>query len=282
VFLGLLPLVAVAAALTMPALRTARLPRPVEREPSRLRQALAVTAGAGLLLAGLSADIGLLRLPLIPAGIAVGLPALRRLVPEGTLTARPGLPATILSRGALTFSFFGAEAYLPLTLTSVRGFSATAAGIALTTATLTWTGASWIQSHYIGRWGPRRLIVTGLALVTVGIAGLATLLADGVPVVVAYVAWAVGGGGIGLAYAAMTLTVLRDAPEGRQGATTSALQLCDVLGMALGTGICGAVVATGEAFGWDERTGLALAFAIAGAAGAAGTAIGRRVRPGPA
>jgi MFS family permease len=281
VFLGLLPLVALSALLTLPALRAADLgPGDAAREPSRLPTAVAVAAGAGLLLAGLSTELLVLRLVFVPAGLALGLPALRRLVPKGTLTARPGLPATIVARATLTFSFFGAEAYLPLTLTSVRGYSATAAGVALTSATLTWTAASWFQARHYATWGPRRLVTTGHVMVAVGIAGLATVLADGVPVAVAYVAWAVGGGGIGLAYAAITLTVLRDAPEDRQGFTTSALQLCDVLGMALGTGLGGAFVATGDAMGWDEHVGLGLAFGISGAVALAGVAVSRRLADG--
>lgn len=281
VFLGLLPLTFVAALLTLPALRAADLGGGV-REPSRLLTAVAVAVGAGLLLGGLSADSAVVLVLLVPAGLAVGLPALRRLVPKGTLTARAGLPATIITRAALSFSFFGAEAYLPLTLTSVRGNSATTAGIALTASTLAWTAASWFQARRIAEWGPRRLITWGLVLVAVGIGGLATLLVDAVPVASAYVAWTVGGAGIGLAYSAITLTVLRDAPEGRQGATTSAMQLCDVLGMALGTGIGGALVAAGEVLGWDERTGIALAFVVSAAVALAGAAVSRRVRPGPA
>ena len=69
-----------------------------------------------------------LRAALIIAGVAAGLPALRRLVPAGTLTARPGLPATILSRGLLTFAFFGADAYVTLAITEVRHRSPLVAG----------------------------------------------------------------------------------------------------------------------------------------------------------
>jgi hypothetical protein len=66
---------------------------------------LSLAAGSGAILPGLA---------LIAGGGVAGLPALRRLVPAGTLTGRPGLPATIASRGLLTFAFFGADAYVTL------------------------------------------------------------------------------------------------------------------------------------------------------------------------
>ena len=84
---------------------------------------------------------------LILAGGAVGLPAVRRLVPPGTLTARPGLPATILIRGLLTFTFFGADAYVTLAITAERHRSPVVASIAVTGATLAWTAGAWMQAR---------------------------------------------------------------------------------------------------------------------------------------
>ena len=113
VFLGLLPVVAVAGAIAMPALIRLGPPGTASPEGHRLIDALRTAAGATLLLAGLTLAAGsgqvLAGCALVLAGAAVGLPALRRLLPPGALTARPGLPATILSRGLLTFTFFGAR-----------------------------------------------------------------------------------------------------------------------------------------------------------------------------
>jgi MFS family permease len=114
VFLGLLPVVAVAGSVAIPAL--IRLGPPASRQGGehRLIHGIAVAACAAMVLAGLTLAAGsgavLAGGALIAAGVAGGLPALRRLVPPGTLTARPGLPATILTRGLLTFAFFGADA----------------------------------------------------------------------------------------------------------------------------------------------------------------------------
>src|SRR5262249_60889328 len=109
---------------------------------------------------------------LIVAGVAAGLPSLRRLVPPGTLTARPGLPATILSRGLLTFAFFGADAYVTLAITSVRHRSPLVAGIAVTGATLGWTAGAWVQARLSETWQGRRLVRTGPGIVLAGIGGV--------------------------------------------------------------------------------------------------------------
>jgi predicted MFS family arabinose efflux permease len=244
---------------------------------SRLFPAVRVATGAGLLLAGLTvASPGVTPL-LIGAGLLVGVPAFIGLVPPGTLTARPGLPAAVLTRGILTFAFFGGDAYVPLTLTSIRGASAATAGLALTASTLTWTIGAWIQERRIAVWGPRRLIRVGFVLVAAGAAGMTTLLFRTTPLFLGPVTWAVAGLGIGLAYAPISVTVLHDAPTGQEGRAASALSLTDVLGTALGTGTGGAAVAFGHANGWDPRAGLGVAFAIAVAVAGVGTMVARRI-----
>jgi MFS family permease len=77
----------------------------------------------------------------------------------------------------------------------------------------------------------------------------------------------VAGFGMGMAYSGLSLLVLAAAPPGREGSATSAMQLSDVLGMAVGTGLGGAAVAVGERAGADPRPGVAVAFALALGAG---------------
>jgi hypothetical protein len=171
----------------------------------RLRRPAAGTVAVGPVAAGAG---------LIIAGVAAGLPALRRLVPAGTLTARPGLPATILSRGLLTFTFFGADAYVTLAITAVRHHSPLVAGIAVTGATLGWTAGAWVQARLSETWPGRRFVRIGLVIVLAGIAGMVLVLQPRVPVAVGLVAWTVAGLGMGLAYAPLSLMMLRHAPRG--------------------------------------------------------------------
>ena len=202
---------------------------------------------------------------LIVAGVAAGLPALRRLVPAGTLTARPGLPATILSRGLLTFAFFGADAYVTLAITSVRHRSPLVAGIAVTGATLGWTAGSWVQARLSETWQGRRFVRAGLVIVLAGIAGMVLVLQPDVPVAVGLAAWTVAGLGMGLAYAPLSLMMLRHAPPGREGRASASLNLADVLGTALGIGAGGAAVAAGA--GRNLPLGITAAFAVSAAVG---------------
>jgi MFS family permease len=108
--------------------------------------------------------------------------------------------------------------------------------------------------------GPRRLVTIGFCVVAAGISGLILVLAPSVPLAIAVGVWGVAGFGMGLAYAPLSVTMLDLAEPGREGDASASLQLCDVLGIALGTGASGAVIALGESLGWSERTPLVIAF----------------------
>jgi MFS family permease len=230
-------------------------------------------AGTALVLGGLTSTNAFVAVVLVAAGAVVGVPALLRLLPAGTLSARAGLPATILSRGLLTFAFFGADAFVTLAITTVRHQSTTYAGAAVTAATLSWTVGSWIQNHLSASWQGRRLVRTGLSLILAGIAGMAVVLSDAVPVATAIGAWAVAGLGMGIAYAPLSLMMLRVAPPGREGWASASLNLSDVLGIAIGVGLGGAAVAVASSL----TTGVAIAFALASATAVSGLVISRRL-----
>jgi len=290
VFLGLLPIVAVAGAIAVPALIRLGPPPAAGAEEHRMIDGFRTAAGATLILAGLTLAAGsgpgpgrlgavLGGLALIAAGGAVGLPALRRLVPAGTLTARPGLPATILSRGLLTFTFFGADAYVTLAVTAVRHRTPVVASIAVTGATVAWTVGAWVQARLNETWEGRRLVRTGLVIVLAGIAGMILVLAPAVPVAEGLAAWTVAGLGMGLAYAPISLMMLKEAPPGQEGRVSASLNLADVLGTAIGIGVGGAAVAA--AAGRDLRLGVAVAFASAAAVGLVALVVTRRLPAGP-
>jgi MFS family permease len=279
VFLGLLPVVAITGSIALPALfRLGKQPavegeRPAAGTVHRLRDGLAAAAGAGLMLTGLSLvaagrDLAVGGVALV-VGIAAISASLRRLLPAGTFAAKPGLPAVMLSRGLLTFTFFGADAYVTLTITTVRHYSPAVAGIAVTGSTLAWTAGAWLQSRLNARWEARRLVGCGLVVILTGLGAMALVLSPAVPVAVGIAAWTVAGFGIGLAYAPTTLLMLRAAPPGREGWASASLSLADVLGTAIGIGLGGAAVAAVTAHGWPVADGVAIAFAIAGAGGLA-------------
>jgi MFS family permease len=210
-------------------------------------------------------------------GVVILVPAFLRLTPAGTLTARRGLPATVLVRGLLGFGFFAADAYVPFAITTVRGLSATLGGLALTAATFAWTIASWLQARWVDRTGPRRLVVAGLLFVAGGSLSLLVVLVPAIPAWIGLVSWAIGGFGIGLAYAPLSLVTLAVAPPGEEGRASSGLQLSDMLGTALGTGVAGAIVTFGAVTLNSETIGLVMVFFVAAAVACLGAVLGNRV-----
>ena len=188
----------------------------------------------------------------------------------------PGIPAAVFVRGILTFAFFGTDAFVSLTFQDIRHQPTWVAGAALTAATITWTAGAWTQERLIHTWGPRRLVMTGFALLGVGIGGMFGAL-DLLPVPVAISVWAFAGFGVGLSYSPLSVTVLGLAVPGREGSASASLQLTDVLGTALGTGVSGAFVALSEAQGWLTRSALTLAFAVTFTVALVGVAAARRL-----
>ena len=298
VFLGLLPFIALTGPLAIPALvRLGRAPEPA-KDGHRLIDGIGVAASAGLLLAGLTLAVGsasgsgpaggAARTPasvvigcvLVAAGCGLGLPVLRRLMPPGTLSARYGLPATILSRSLLTFCFFGADAFVTLAITILRHRSPVVAGVAVTGSTLAWTAGAWIQARMSSRWEGKRLVRIGLVVILTGIAGLSAMLRTDVAITVGIAAWTIAGLGMGMAYAPTTLLMLQRAPAGREGWASASLNLADVLGSALGIGIGGAAISAAVRFGWSLAAGLAAAFAITAAAGIVALAVSSRLPAG--
>jgi MFS family permease len=282
VFLGLLPVVAVAGVIAVPALIKLGPPDSPPAPAHRIIDGIRTAVGATIFLAGLTLAPGsgsiLVGLALIGVGVAAGLPSLVRLVPPGTLTAHRGLPATILLRGLLTFTFFGTDAYVPLTITAVRHRSPVVASIAVTGATLAWTAGAWVQARLSDTWDGRRLVRWGLVIILVGIAGMVLVLQPGTPVATGLVAWTVAGFGMGLAYAPLSLMMLREATPGQEGQASASLNLADVLGTAIGIGVGGAAVAA--AAGSDLRVGITAAFAIAAAVGLVALILARRLPAG--
>lgn len=262
VFLLLVPMTAVAAGLALQGLRDLAPADRVREEPQQVGTALQLAVGAGIALLGAESHEPWTVALSVVVGIAIGLPALRRLLPEGTLVAKPGAPSALAAKGLVTFAFFGTEAFLPLSLTVVRGESIAMAGLALTAGTLAWTTGAWIQERLITRVDRALLVRTGLALVALSIVGAAGVLVASAPVVLAVATWAVAGLGIGISYSTTTLIVFERTPRGDEGGAAASLQLANVLGVAFGTGVGGAALGVTTALGGSQAFGIAVVDAL--------------------
>jgi len=290
VFLGLLPLLALAGGLSLSALRgvpAARKAGDGEGDAAaatvrRLPNAILTAVGAGLVVASLTSP----DLPFLLAGSALGLlllvPAFARLTPPGTLRLARGVPAAVLLRGTMTFSFFAADAYIALLLQTWRGTSPTLTGIVFTVTTIAWSAATWVQSRRIDRLGPALFVRLGFVCIAVGAALTVAAASPAVPAWITAITWTLPGVGMGMMYSAVTLVVLRQSRPGEQGAATSALQLADILGTALGTGVAGAITAAGTRAGGDGLGwALAAVFVLAGVVAVLGALATGRLNPAP-
>jgi MFS family permease len=257
VFLGLVPMPLIAGVLVLPALRRVPIAAKAADGRPRVWLALQLGLGAGAALAGMSAQSHWLMIASLIAGGAIALRALRLLLPPGTLVARAGPPAAIASMALLNFAFFGTEAFVPLMLSGVRQAPMLLSGLTLTAAAISWTTGAWLPVHLAGRVRRRMIILAGLCILGLGIAVSASMLSPSLPAGWAVVSWAVSGFGMGLAFTTTSAAILETAEPGSAGAASASLQLAQVLGAALATGIGGVIVAAPFA-GEPPRFGIAL------------------------
>lgn len=257
----LLPLAAVALAGSLARLGPpVSVPRDQARDLRPVRDAVVLAFAAALVLGALTQGQALLVLPTLLVGVLLAIRPLQHLLPDGTLGARPGRGAAVAVLGLISVAFFGVEAFVPLAVVSMRGASTVAGGLALTAAAVTWAAGSWLQARMTGRGSRRALIAAGILLIAVGIALEAAVpLTSLAPVWLAAAGWAISGLGMGIAYSTATLTIIESAPAGGEGAASAAVQLANTLGIGLGTGVAGAVVAFGAAGTLGEAPAIAIA-----------------------
>lgn len=246
---------------------------------ARRRLARAVTVSLAMLGLGLSAQLFAPWSWLVAVGcLALTLVAVRGLLPAGVLRAAHGLPAVITVRAFVNGAFFGAQVYIPYLLTERYGLSATAAGVGLTTAALTWSGAAWVQGRLGARLTHRLAVQVGTVIVATAIALVlaALLVLDGpVPVVVA---WTCAGAGMGLTFARLSVLTLHYSEPGNQGANTSALSIADSFGSSGTIAITGLVFAAFTA----TRAPFAACLAVTLTLGLVAVVLSGRVASAPA
>ena len=254
---------------------------PVRSDRRRAFDAIGLAIGSTLLLTALSIGSLPLGTALAVAGGGLGLYCLRHLLPEGSLRLAPGRPSVVIAIFAISFAFFGTEAFVPLSVVELRGGSVTLGGIALSAAAVTWTAGSWLQDRAASLGMRRTLVVAGAAFITAGIGVTAAVLVPGVPVLVAAVGWAIAGLGMGLAYSMLALLMLETSAPGEAGFSSAALQLMFTLGTAYGAGIGGAVVAVSAGGAIGLAGAIGIVFAIMAVVALLAFGVAWRVPRGP-
>ncbi|SDP48293.1 Major Facilitator Superfamily protein [Pedococcus dokdonensis] len=234
----------------------------------------ALTAGGSLL--GRSGPVEVLGLALVLVGAAATVPALRTVLPAGTLRLAHGIPALVALRGLVAAAFGTAGSLLPLMLTTTHGLGPAAAGASLTVTGLSWAAGSQLHGLDVvqRRVSAVRRLAVGFGLITVGVLGPALTSLDLLPVVAGLVLWGVAGLGMGIVSPTLSTQLLLFAPVSDQGRITAASSLTASVAQAVGLAAAGALIAwqAPDLPGWLFATTIA----ACGLVGAVGLAAARR------
>ncbi|TMD48633.1 MAG: MFS transporter [Chloroflexi bacterium] len=272
-FFSIIPLTVIAIALTMPALRALQL------SPLSIRWPLELAAGVTALITGLS-FLSLLSLPLVVAGAWLTWSALGHILPPGSLRARPGPPAAVMTIFLLLLAFIGADYFIPLMLTGVLSRSLAEAGAVITLGTVSWSLGNWWQSRAVVHTSPVTLVRLGSVVLAVAILGIMATTA-GAPLAISYAAWFAGGLAMGIAYPTAYLVIMQGADEAGAGAAVSSEQVAERLALALGGGLGGVCIALATALHASLAAGLTGAFGLALIAALASVALAPRLVHAP-
>ncbi|KOP68431.1 MFS transporter [Bacillus sp. FJAT-18019] len=267
VFWLVLPFIGLAVLLTLPAYRKFTVRENSTPKNSRKEGfAVQLTIGTGMLLAGLSLITDWKGIVLSVAGLLVLIQPLRKLLPEGTLSARAGLPATIASRGFFVACYNATESYVVLALTDVKKLPADLAGLIVAAGALSWSSAAWLQSkldykdHGKGR---KKRVTIGIGFMIIGV--LSVLLAVSLPeggIEFAVISQLFTGFGIGLAHPTTGAIALEHAKAGEEGEISASLQFTDAFSPGLSIGIGGALIAISQSLDLGILTGILLALSL--------------------
>ncbi len=260
--------------------------RHVARSPRRPTRALdwpaqcAVVAAVALLTAALNeagrrgwSD------PAVLAGLGLAVTAAAAFAFRERLARAPALPLSLLRSRAMSggavigllfnFGFYGMVFTASLRFQHQRGFSALRTGLALFPAVAMTMFASVLSGRLSRRTGDRPLVISGMLLAALGLAGWAAAGAHpAYPLLVAPMMAA--GFGTSFALTGGTATVMGAAPPAYSGTASALFNTTRQIGSATGVALGGSLLATAGDYSAGLRTGMAVgALAYLAAAGLA-------------
>ncbi|MGW6907863.1 MFS transporter [Streptomyces sp. NPDC054940] len=248
--------------------------RHVGRSPRRADRALdwpaqcAVVAAVALLTAALNeagrrgwSD------PAVLAGVGLAALAAVAFVARERLARTPVLPLNLLRSRAMSggaaigllfnFGFYGMVFTASLQFQHQRGYSALGTGLALFPAVAMTMFASVLSGRLTRRTGDRPLVITGMLLAALGLAGWAAAGADPAYALLVAPMMAVGFG-TSFALTGSTTTVMGAAPPAYSGAASALFNTTRQIGSAVGVALGGSLLATAT----DYDTGLRISMTI--------------------
>jgi len=175
--------------------------------------------------------------------VAIEARAREPIIPLGMFRNRT-YTASIVSTFLVSFGFFGAIIFLPRWFQFVNGSSATESGYQIFPLLIGLIGSSIISGILVSRTGRyKAIILTGLVLMTVGIALMTQLKAD--TDITTLWAWMfVTGAGIGPTLSVYTIVVQNAVPFKQLGVATSNLTFFRQIGGSVGLAVTGTIFGT--------------------------------------
>ena len=274
VFWLLLPLIPVVAVMTVRPMRAYASVGTLRG--SRIAAAIFAAAGMGTFVTALQFRNVAAAVGGVVAGLAVGVPSLRRLLPMGVHRAARGLPAVVACRMLATAAFLGVDSFIPLAADRIHGASPSIQGFVIIGAALSWTSGQWFMAQH-PQIDPRRAVRWGFAMIGLGVCAVLPVLWSGWPLWATFFGWAIGGWGMGLLFNPTTVTAMSHAREGAEGLVSSQVNLADAVGFSTMGGIGGAMVALSDRTSLSLPGALAVNFALAFALAGVGAICAGRI-----
>jgi DHA2 family methylenomycin A resistance protein-like MFS transporter len=177
-----------------------------------------------------------------------------------------GVRAGLAAGAAVNFALNGNLFVLPLLFQHSRHLSALATGLAFLPLTFPFTLNPPVTGRIVARYGPRPPILTGLALLAMGGAGLGCAIRAGAGYAWLALGLLLTGYGVSFVLPALVTAILRAAPQGTAGAAGGLLNAVRQAGATLGVVTMGALAGAGTATG--SAYALILSALVCAAAGA--------------
>jgi MFS family permease len=276
VFLGITPVAIVVAGLAVQPMRTFG---PIGRgEPrSRIPQAMVAAAGVGVMATGLQLANPIGAVALTVVGAVAAWRALKVLLPDGVAVAQAGLAAIVAARILATATFMGVASVVPLAADRIHGARPLVQGFVIIGAAVSWTLGQWWRAKRPPV-DPARAVRNGFLILGLGVALVTPVLWSGWPLWATFLAWCVGGYGMGLLFNPTTVTAMQFATAGSEGKVSSQVTLGDALGFSLMGGVGGATVAVADRTSMSISTALGINFAMAFGLAIVGVVAASRIR----
>lgn len=205
--------------------------------------------------------------PVVLAGVGLAVLSAGAFAVRERLARSPVLPLSLLRSRAMSggavigllfnFGFYGMVFTASLAFQHHRGFSALGTGLALFPALAMTMFASVLSGRLSGRTGDRRLVVSGMLLAALGLAGWAAAGTDSAYAVLVAPMMAAGFG-TSFALTGSTATVMGAAPPAYSGAVSALFNTTRQIGSGTGVALGGSLLASAADFGTGLRTGMAV------------------------